>query len=207
MNPTIRLMLVDDHPMVRLGLTSMLRTQPDMAVIAEAGTVSEAVSTFHIHRPDVVMMDLRLPDGSGADCTAAIRAKERDARIIIMTTYDGEENIFRALSAGAKAYLLKDVSHDLLISTIRAVYRGEYMLPIEVAQIVARRLPESELSAREVAILGLIAKGLANKEVGHSLGIAESTVKGHVNHILSKMRARDRTEAVTLALKRGLISI
>jgi DNA-binding NarL/FixJ family response regulator len=203
----IRLLLVDDHAVVRMGLAFMINSQPDITVVGEAGSGAEALELLGKTNPDVVLMDLKLPDMTGIECTTKLRKTSPDARIVILTTYAGDENIYRALQAGARAYLLKDMDRDEILGTIRAVDAGQTCLPPTVAASLAQRLPEAELSRREISILRSIAQGSSNKEIGCELGISESTVKGHVNHVLSKLKARDRTEAVTVALRRGLISL
>ena len=203
----IRLLLVDDHLVVRMGLAFMMNSQEDMSVIAEAATGAEALALFNGLNPDVVLMDLKLPDMSGIECTALLRKVQPEARVIILTTYGGDENIYRALQAGARTYLLKDMSGEEILSAVRAVAAGQTCLPPSIAARLAARMPDSDLSSREITILRSIAQGLSNKEIGSSLNITESTVKGHVNHLLSKLKARDRTEAVTMALRRGLISL
>lgn len=185
----------------------MINSQPDMTVVGEAGTGRESLDLLVTRRPDVVLMDLKLPDMTGIECTSQLRQFSPEARIIILTTYDGNENIFRALQAGASAYLLKDMSGNEILSAIRAVDAGQTYLPPSIAASLAQRISEAELSPREVSILHCIASGSSNKEIGSQLGISESTVKGHVNHLLSKLKVRDRTEAVTVALRRGLISL
>ncbi len=203
----IRLMLIDDHIVVRMGLAFMINSQPDMVVVGEAGNGAEGLQVFRETGPDVVLMDLRLPDITGIECTRELREFDGEAKIVVLTTFGGDENVFRALQAGAKAYLLKDMGREDILGTIRAVDAGQSWLPPAIAASLARRIPEAELSKREVEILGLIALGNSNKEIGARIGISESTVKGHVNHILSKLKAKDRTEAVTLALRRGFITL
>ena len=203
----IRLMLIDDHIVVRMGLAFLINSQPDMVVVGEAGNGAEGLQVFRETGPDVVLMDLRLPDITGIECTRELREFDGEAKIVVLTTFGGDENVFRALQAGAKAYLLKDMGREDILGTIRAVDAGQSWLPPAIAASLARRIPEAELSKREVEILGLIALGNSNKEIGARIGISESTVKGHVNHILSKLKAKDRTEAVTLALRRGFITL
>ena len=203
----IRILLVDDHLVVRMGLAFMINSQPGMTVIAEAASGTEALALYQQHRPDLVLMDLKMRDMTGIDCTAQLRQLDPAARVIILTTYAGDENIYRALKAGARAYLLKDMGREEILSTLHRVHEGHTCLPAELASSLAQRLPDADLSPREIAILQAIAVGNSNKEIGTLLGITESTVKGHVNHLLSKLKARDRTEAVTLGLKRGLITL
>jgi DNA-binding NarL/FixJ family response regulator len=201
----IRIMVVDDHFVVRIGLTAAVNAEPDMLVVAEAEDGPQAIERFRQHRPDVALMDLRLPGLSGVETTQAICREFDSASIIILSTYGGDESIHRALQAGAKAYLLKTTSHDDLLTAIRVVYSGRKHLPPEVAAQLAERLPNSELSAREMEVLQLIAKGLSNREIANALFVTEGTIKFHVINILNKLGANDRTMAVTIALQRGII--
>lgn len=201
----IRIMVVDDHFVVRIGLTAAVNAEPDMLVVAEAEDGPQAIERFRQYRPDVALMDLRLPGLSGVETTHVICREFDSASIIILSTYGGDESIHRALQAGAKAYLLKTTSHDDLLTAIRVVYSGRKYLPPEVAAQLAERLPNSELSAREMEVLQLIAKGLSNREIANALSVTEGTIKFHVINILNKLGANDRTMAVTLALQRGII--
>jgi DNA-binding NarL/FixJ family response regulator len=203
----IRIMCVDDHAIVREGLSAIISAQPDLTVIAEAGSGEEAIELYRQHRPDIVLMDLRLKGASGLDATIAIRREFPQARIIMLTTYDGDEDIYRALDAGAQGYLLKDTLRKELIEVIRAVHAGQRRVPPAVAAKLAEHLPRMPLSAREIEILKLVAQGLRNKEVGGMLGIAEDTVKVHVKNIFDKLNVNDRTQAVTVALQRGIIHL
>ena len=203
----IRILIADDHLVVRMGLRSMIDTQPDMTLIAEAANGREAVQLFREHRPDIALMDLRMPVVGGVQATIAIREEIPDARIIVLTTYDGDENIYRALRAGARAYLLKDIPREEFLDDIRAVYNGRYCIPPAVAARLAQRLPFSELSSRELEVLTLIVRGMSNKEIGSALAITESTVKNHVNSILEKLHVNDRTQAATSALRRGIVAL
>jgi two-component system NarL family response regulator len=162
---------------------------------------------FREHKPDVTLMDLRMPIMGGVEATIAIREEFPDARVIVLTTYDGDENIYRALRAGAMAYLLKDIPRGEFLDDVRAVYSGQYCIPPAVAARLAQRLPYSELSSREMEVLKLIVEGLSNKEIGSALTISESTVKNHVNSILAKLRVSDRTHAATMALRRGIVTV
>ncbi|HEY2342438.1 MAG TPA: response regulator transcription factor [Chthoniobacteraceae bacterium] len=204
---SIRLALIDDHLFLRVGLASMLESQPDMTVVAEAGSAEEALTKCADERPDIAIMDLRMGGMGGIECTASLRHAVPETKVIILTTFDSDENLFRALHAGAYAFLLKDVPKLEFLETIRAVHAGSYRLPPAIAERVAERLREEPLSDREIEILRRIAAGRSNKEIGVDLSISESTVKGHINRILSKLHAHDRTEAVVVALKRGLIAI
>jgi two-component system NarL family response regulator len=201
----IRLMIVDDHPIVREGLAAIINKQSDMAVAAEAADGQTAVELFREHRPDVSLMDLRLPAMSGVQAITAIRKEFPTARIIVLTTYDGDEDIYRALQAGAQGYLLKGMCREELLEAIRAVHSGLRRIPSPVATKLADRMGGSDLTARELEVLKLIAKGNTNKEVASELSITEATVKGHVNNILSKLGVSDRTQAVTTALQRGIV--
>jgi two-component system NarL family response regulator len=205
-NP-IRLLIADDHLVIRMGLRSMIDTQPGMVVVAEAANGREAIELFREHKPDVTLMDLRMPIMGGVEATIAIREEFPDARVIVLTTYDGDENIYRALRAGAMAYLLKDIPRGEFLDDVRAVYSGQYCIPPAVAARLAQRLPYSELSSREMEVLKLIVEGLSNKEIGSALTISESTVKNHVNSILAKLRVSDRTHAATMALRRGIVML
>ncbi len=200
----IRVLIVDDHPVVREGLAAMLNRRADMEVVAEVGDGKTAVQAYAEHRPDVVLMDLRMPEMGGVDSVQAIRANHPEARIIILTTFDGDEDIFRGLQAGAKAYLLKDTPREALLDTIRAVHAGQKRIPPEIAARLAERILQPELTAREMEVLHLIVAGQSNREIGQTLAITEGTVKVHVNNILSKLNVHDRTQAVTEALRRGL---
>jgi two-component system NarL family response regulator len=203
-NP-IRIMFVDDHPILREGLAAIIATQPDMQVVAEAGNGQQAVELFRRHQPDITLMDLRLPVMSGIEAMAAIRREFPDARFIVLTTYDGDEDVYRALQAGARAYLLKDLLRRELLDAIRAVHAGHRWMSPSVAMRLAERLPRSELTAREMDVLKLIVRGQSNKEIAATLGVAEGTIRIHVSNILSKLGVSDRTQAAVAALQRGLV--
>jgi len=205
--PRIRLLLVDDHLVVRIGLRGLLETQADMEVVAEAAGGNAAVSAFAKHHPDVVLMDLRMPDLDGAQATAAIRGKFPEARILVLTTFDTDEDIYRALEAGAVGYLLKSTDSKPLLETIRAVHAGTYQLSAATAARLAERRAMPELSSRELQVLALIVKGRSNKEIGSDLGVAENTVKNHVKVILDKLGVADRTGAATTAIQRGIVRL
>ncbi|MEY5025136.1 MAG: hypothetical protein RLZZ244_664 [Verrucomicrobiota bacterium] len=203
----IRILLADDHLVVRIGLRGLLETQPEMQVVAEAASGSAAVAAFHQHRPDLVLMDLRMPDLDGAAATLAIRSVQPNARILMLTTFDTDEDVFRAIEAGAAGFLLKNTSSDTLFQTIRTLHSGAYRLPKDVADRLALRRSLPELSAREREVLVLIAQGRSNKEIGAHLGVAENTVKNHVKVILEKLGVADRTGAATKAIQRGLVQL
>jgi DNA-binding NarL/FixJ family response regulator len=203
----IRIMCVDDHAIVREGLNAIISAQPDLSVVAEAGSGEEAIELYRQHQPSIVLMDLRLKGASGLEATIAIRQEFPQAKIIMLTTYDGDEDIHRALDAGAQGYLLKDTLRKELIEVIRAVHAGQRRVPPSLAVKLAEHMPRMPLSAREIEILKLIAQGLRNKEVGGMLGIAEDTVKVHVKNIFDKLDVNDRTQAVTVALHRGIIHL
>jgi DNA-binding NarL/FixJ family response regulator len=203
----IRILTADDHALLRQGIASLVELESDMEMVAEAATGREAVEKFKQHRPDITLMDLQMPDMSGINAMIAIRSEFPNARIIVLTTYAGDVQVMRALKAGARGYILKGRVHKELLETIRAVHAGQKRLPPEVAAVVAEHAGEDELSARELDVLRLIAAGNANKEIAAQLSITEETVKSHVTRILSKLGANDRTHAVTIALKRGIIDI
>ena len=200
----IRVLIADDHPVVRTGLVLMLKYEPDMEVVAEANNGREALEKFRHHRPDVTLMDLRMPEMDGVEATAAIRGEFPTARIILLTTYDGDEDIYRGLRAGAQAYLLKDTPCEEILETLRAVHAGRKCITLEVGARLAERTSLPELTERELDVLRLMAKGKSNREIGGDLCITEGTVKFHINHILNKLGVGDRTQAVIAALKRGL---
>jgi two-component system NarL family response regulator len=203
----IRLLIADDHPVVRAGLVALISRRPDMEVIAEANTGREALGQFLRHSPDVTLVDLRMPDMDGVDAILAIRVRIPDARIILLTTYDGDDDIYRGLRAGAKAYMLKDAPPEELLEGIRAVYEGRTWLPQRVAAKLAARVSGAALTSRELEVLRLVVAGKINKEIGDDLGVTEGTVKVHVNHILAKLGVSGRTEAVSVALKRGIVRL
>jgi two-component system NarL family response regulator len=207
MTDTIRIMLVDDHAIVRQGFAALLKTVPGFAVVAEAADGVQAVELFRKHRPDVTLMDLRLPKMNGVEAIARIRAESPGARIIVLTTYDGDEDIYRALQAGAKGYLLKGMDLTELTEAVRTVHAGKSRIPSRVAEKLAERVSGATLTARELEVLHLIVAGKSNKDIGNALFISEATVKTHVNSLLSKMGVEDRTQAATTALQRGLVHL
>jgi DNA-binding NarL/FixJ family response regulator len=205
--PQIRVLAVDDHPMYRAGLTAVLSLHADLEVVAEAGDGARAVELFRTHRPDVTLMDLRMPVMGGADAIETITVEFPDAKIIALTTYQGDTDIHRALEAGARGYLLKDVLRNEVADAIRTVYRDGWVLPSAVAQRLAKFTPRIELTDRELEVLRLVAKGLRNKNIADAIGRTEGTVKVHVQHVLQKLDVNDRTEAVVVALQRGIIHL
>jgi DNA-binding NarL/FixJ family response regulator len=207
MSDKIRILVAEDHLVARVGVSTIVNMQPDMTVVAEASNGQQAVELFRKHRPDVTLLDLRMPGMGGVEAATAIRAEFPSARMIALTTYGGDEDIRRALAAGVLAYLTKDVLHDELLKAIRAVHEGQTYLPAGVAAALAAQLPRPDLSAREVQVLELIVRGLANKQIAYTLSIAEHTVKNHVKSILSKLGAQDRTQAATAAIQRGIIHL
>jgi len=203
----IRILTVDDHALLRKGIAALVNAEPDMKLVAEASNGAEAITEFKRHRPDVILMDLQMPEMSGIEATIAIRGDFPNARIIVLTTYPGDVQVVRALKAGARAYLLKDQVSTDLPEVIRAVHAGQKRIPPEVAAELAEHTAEDDLSSREIEVLRLVAAGNANKEIARKLFIAEETVKSHITNILAKLHANDRTHAVTTALKRGVIQL
>jgi DNA-binding NarL/FixJ family response regulator len=203
----IRVLVVDDHALLRQGIASLLGSEPDMQVVAEATTGREAIEQFRKHRPDVTLMDLQMPGMSGIDAITAIYGEFPDARIVVLTTYSGDVQAVRAIRAGARGYLLKSLLRNDLLETIRAVHAGKKRLTPEIAAEVAEHATSDFLTPREIEVLRLIGGGNANKEIGAQLSVTEDTVKGHVKNILAKLCANDRTHALTIALKRGILSL
>ncbi|HYG22455.1 MAG TPA: response regulator transcription factor [Verrucomicrobiae bacterium] len=205
--PGIKVLVADDHFVVRMGLIALVNTEPDMQVVGEAADGKQAIEMFNRLRPDLVLMDLRMPVKDGIAATREIREKFPDARVLMLTTFDGDTDIHRAIEAGARGYVLKNTTGDKLIPALRAVASGQKWIPREIATRLASRNLFEELTPREVQVLQQMAKGLANKEIGEVLRISEHTVKDHLKNILGKMRVADRTEAVTAALQRGIIQL
>ena len=203
----IRILIAEDHLIARVGVGAIVNAQPDMTVIAEATNGQQAVALYREHRPDVVLMDMRMPVMTGFNAVNAIRSEFPGARIVALSTYGGDEDIHRAFLAGVQAYLTKDVLHDELIQAIRAVHTGQKYLPAPIAAALAAQLPRPDLSSRELEVLNLIVQGLSNKQIAYALGIAEHTVKNHVKSILSKLDVDDRTQAATAAIQRGIIHL
>jgi DNA-binding NarL/FixJ family response regulator len=203
----IRILIVDDHPVVREGLTMIIESQTDLRVVAEAGTGAEALALFELHLPDITLLDLGLPDVHGIDVIKRLHERHADARLIVLTTYLGDVQALRALKAGAAGYLLKATLRRDLLDTIRTVHAGRRHVQSEVASEIAHHAADHSLTQREIEVLKLVAKGCSNKLVGDRLDITEDTVKGHIRNILEKLKANDRTHAVTIALHRGYFEI
>lgn len=207
LNGVIRVLTADDHAVVRDGISRLVATQPDMEVVAEASDGREAVEQFRNHRPDVTLMDLQMPQMSGIDAISAIRNESPEARIVVLTTYAGDVQVMRALKAGAQGYILKALLRKELLEAIRSVHAGQMRLSPEIAAAVATHALDSALSPREISVLKLVAEGNSNKEIANVLKLSEESIKGYVKNILAKLGANDRTHAVTIALKRGIIDL
>jgi len=203
----IRVLTVDDHPLLREGIAALIGSEEDMEVIGEASNGREALELFRKHQPDITLMDLQMPEMSGIDAIGAIRSEFPEARIIVVTTHPGDSQVSRALKAGARAYLLKGMLRKELLDTIRAVHAGQKRLSSEIATEIAEHATDSSLTPREIDVLRLVAAGNANKEIGAQLSLTEVTVKSHLKNVLAKLGANDRTHAVTIALKRGIIDL
>lgn len=203
----IRLMIVDDHPLLRAGIVAVIQSEPDMALVAEGSNGREAVSLFRTHRPDVTLMDQQMPDMDGISATAAIRTEWSDARVIILTTYRGDALALRALKAGASGYMLKSMIRTDLLEAIRAVNSGRRHIPREIATELAQHVTDEQLSPRELEVLNKVAAGNSNRRIAAQLMVSEDTVKAHMKSIMSKLGANDRTHAVTIALRRGIIDV
>ncbi len=197
-------LIVDDHPIMRMGIAAIVNAQPDMKICAQAGSGEDAVRLFHQHRPQVTLMDLRLPGMSGLEALRTIRREDPSARCVVLTTYEGDEDIHQALAAGAAGYIIKAMSHEALVDALRRVHAGSRYLPAPVAQSLASRTPNSDLSRRERDVLSLMVQGKSNKDIASALHITEATVKSHVSVILERLGVTDRTQAVIAALQRGL---
>jgi DNA-binding NarL/FixJ family response regulator len=207
MNTRIRVLSVDDHPLLREGIAMIINSQADMTMVSQAAGGSEAIQKYREHKPDVTLMDLRLPDLSGIDAMIAIRAEFPDARIIMLTTFEGDVEIQRALEAGARGYLLKNMPPGEIVQAIRQVHAGKKRVPPEVASQLAEHMASESLTAREVDVLKQLAGGNRNRDIGELLGISEETVKVHVKHLMDKLGASDRTQAIAIAVRRGIIEL
>jgi DNA-binding NarL/FixJ family response regulator len=203
----IRILVVDDHHVVRQGLIALLKTVPEISVVAEGSDGEQAVELFRKYSPDVTIMDLRMPKKSGVEAITEIRREAPGARVIVLTTFDGDEDIYRALQAGAKGYLLKDMFGEELIEAIRSVHAGKQRIPAAVAQRLAERMVGPSLTSRELEVLKCIVAGKSNRDIGLQLSISEATVKTHINNILGKLGVTDRTQAATTALQRGIVHL
>lgn len=203
----IRILVVDDHHVVRQGLVALLNIAPEIKVVGEAGDGVEAIELYRRLRPDITLMDLQLPKLGGVEAIQKIRADDPAARFVVLTTFDGDEDIFRALQAGAKAYLLKGMTLEELLSTIQAVHSGKTRISPAIAEKLAERMGSQALTARELSVLERIVAGRANKEIASELDISEATVKSHINNLLSKLGVSDRTHAATVALQRGIVHL
>jgi DNA-binding NarL/FixJ family response regulator len=203
----IRILCVEDHPVFREGLRAMVAGEPDMVLIANAGNAVQAIAEFRSHRPDVTLMDLRLPGANGVDVLIAIRGEFPQARVIMLTTSDGDADIQRAMRAGASAYILKSMPMEELLGVIRSVHAGRKHIPPEVASRLAEYMGDDDLTARELEVLRLIREGYRNKQIADQLTISENTVNFHIKNLMEKLRANDRTHAVTIALRRGFLQI
>lgn len=200
----VKVLVVDDHPIMRYGVVAIIQARNDMCVVAQCGTAAEAVALFREHKPDITLMDLRLPDRGGVEAIREIRCFAPQARFIVLTTYEGDEDIHQALEAGARGYLIKGMPHEALIDALRKVHAGGRFVPPPVARVLAARMPGTDLSSREREVLSLIVRGKSNREIAHELCIKEATVKSHVSVILMRLNVTDRTQAVIAALQRGL---
>jgi two-component system NarL family response regulator len=203
----IRVLVIDDHPMIRAGLCATITPEPDMTIVASAGNGKEAVELYRQHQPDVALMDLKMPEMGGVDAIRAIRAEFPSAKIVVLSTYEGDEDIYRAMQAGAVTYLLKDTLSERMMAVIREVAAGGRPIQPEVARKLTDRMFQPGLTQREVQVLQLVARGMRNKEVAAELHISEETAQGHVKNILAKLGVHDRTEAVTVAIRRGIVHL
>jgi len=203
----IRILVVDDHPIMRVGITALIASSKEMETVAQAGSGEEAITLHALHLPDITLMDLRLPGISGVETIRRIRSQSPKARFIVLTTYAGDEDIFQAMEAGATGYLVKGMPQEILVNAVKRVHAGGRYLPPTMSQALASRMPDSSLSNREREVLGLMATGKSNREIANNLGITEATVKCHVSVILGRLNASDRTQAVVIALQRGLIHL
>ncbi len=205
--PIIRILIIDDHPVVRAGLESMLSTQPDMEVVASVSSGLDALALLETITPDVILMDLRMSGMSGLDTIRAINLRPDPPRILVLTSFDAEEDIYQSVGAGAQGYILKDTPQERLLEAIHLVYAKKRYFPADIAARLIERMARSNLTPREHQVLQLVAKGLANKEIGRALGISDNTARNHVNSIIEKLEVSDRTEAATIAIRQGLVSM
>lgn len=203
----IRVLCIDDHPLVRKGIASILENEPDIDLVAEGDHGEQALDLYREHTPDVTLMDLRMPRLNGIEAVQQIRREYPDARIIALTSYDGDQDIYRALEAGVRGYLLKETVHTEIVSAIRTVHAGRKLVSQDAAQRLAEYFPQAALTPREIQVLECVARGMSNKDIAQELGTADGTIKMHVQNILAKLNASDRTHAVTTALKRGIIHL
>jgi two-component system, NarL family, response regulator len=203
----IKVLVVDDHPLMRVGIAAIINGRTGMVTVAQAGTGEEALNLYERHLPDITLMDLRLPRMSGVETIRAIRRAHPQARFVVLTTYEGDEDIHQALEAGAQGYIIKGMPYDSLVAALERVHAGGRFLPMPVKRALASRTPDSDLSHREREVLQLLATGNSNKKIGELLGITEATVKSHVSTILMRLNAEDRTQAVVSALQRGLVHL
>jgi DNA-binding NarL/FixJ family response regulator len=203
----IGILVADDHFIVRMGLIALVNTEPNMVIVGEAADGNQAVELFGKHKPDLVLMDLRMPIKDGIEATLEIRSHDPNARVLILTTFDGDTDIYKAMQAGAQGYVLKNATGQELIPAIQAVASGQRWIPKEIAKRLASRKLFEELTQREVQVLQLLVKGLANKQIGDHLGISEHTVKDHLKSVFGKLQVEDRTKAVTAAIQRGIIHL
>jgi len=206
-NQPIRVLIADDHPVVRAGLSSMLGTQTELEIVGSAASGEEALAKLGQAKPDVLLLDLRMHGLSGVETLLAMKRAADETRVIILTSFETDEDIYRAVQAGAQGYLLKDTSLKEMVTAIRTVHAGKRYIPQDIAARLADRMMRTDLTPREIEILKLLSKGPTNKEIGHALGISENTVKNHVNSIIEKLEVSDRTEAATTAIQRGIISV
>jgi DNA-binding NarL/FixJ family response regulator len=206
-NKAVRILIVDDHPVVQAGLASMLATHKGIEVIGSASSGEEALAMVQQDMPDIILLDLRMPGMSGIDTLRALKESQTTARTIILTSFETDENIYRAIQAGAQGYLLKDTSQSQMLEAIATVHAGKRYIPRQIAARLAERMLRSDLTARELEILEMLAKGLTNKQIGHALAISENTVRNHVNSIMEKLEVSDRTEAVAVAIQQGIIQV
>lgn len=205
--PSIRVLSVDDHPLLSEGIAAIINSQPDMELVAQASNGADAIQRYREHRPDVTLMDLRMPDLSGIDVMIAIRTEFAEARIVILTTFEGDVEIQRALQAGACGYLLKNMPPNEIVEVIRQVHAGKKRVPPQVAAQLAEHMSDDNLTSREIEVLRQIAGGNRNRDIGDTLHISEETVKVHIKHIMDKLGARDRTQAIAIAVRRGIIEL